>query len=128
MHRRVTGCAAVIVALGVASAAAQTNWPQFRGEGAGVAADDPRLPDSWGPDENLVWEMDIPGQSWSSPIVWGDHVFVVTAAAEGGGDAPLGPVETYRGEVPGRLDERGGHDDVQRAARVDGLRDRFRDG
>ena len=96
MHRRLTACAAALVAFGVASAAAQTNWPQFRGEAAGVAADDPRLPDTWGPDENLVWEIDIPGQSWSSPIVWDDHVFVVTAAAEGGGDAPLGPVETYR--------------------------------
>ncbi len=98
MHRRLTACAAGIglIALGAASAAAQANWPQFRGPAAGVAVDDPRLPDTWGPDENIVWELDIPGQSWSSPIVWDDHVFVVTAAAEGGDDNPLAPVETYR--------------------------------
>ena len=96
MHRRLTAWVAGLVALGVTSAAAQTNWPQFRGVAAGVAVDDPRLPDTWGPDENIVWALDIPGQSWSSPIVWDDHVFVVTAAAVGGGDAPLGPVETYR--------------------------------
>ena len=96
IQRRLTAWVAGLVALGVTSAAAQTNWPQFRGVAAGVAVDDPRLPDTWGPDENIVWALDIPGQSWSSPIVWDDHVFVVTAAAVGGGDAPLGPVETYR--------------------------------
>ncbi len=98
MHRRLTACAAGFgfIAFGVANAAAQANWPQFRGVTAGVAADDLRLPDSWGPDDNVVWALDIPGQSWSSPIVWDDHVFVLTAPAVGGGDAPLAPVENYR--------------------------------
>ena len=41
-------------------------------------ADDPRLPDL-DDTENVAWRIDIPGRSWSSPIVWGDHVFVVTA-------------------------------------------------
>ena len=58
---------------------ATDRWPQFRGPGAGVADDDPALPDTWSETENVVWKTDIPGQSWSSPIVWGDHVFLTSA-------------------------------------------------
>ncbi len=77
---------------------AQTNWPQFRGGGAGVIADDPRLPDRWGPDENVAWKVDIPGRAWSSPIVWGDHVFVLTVMPTEANDElqPVQPIETYR--------------------------------
>lgn len=80
-------------------ASAQTNWPQFRGAGGGVIADDPGLPDRWGPDENIAWAVDIPGRAWSSPIVWGDHVFVLTVMPTEAADEPLQPVqptETYR--------------------------------
>src|SRR5881397_3458977 len=55
------------------------NWQQFRGPHAGVARDDPRLPDTWTTTENVAWRIDIPGRSWSSPVVWDDHAFVVTA-------------------------------------------------
>ena len=53
-------------------------WPRFRGPSAGVAADDPALPDTWSPTQNVVWKTDIPGIGWSSPVVWGDHVFLTT--------------------------------------------------
>lgn len=59
--------------------AATDNWPQFRGAGStGVADDDPRLPDEWSSTKNVVWKADIPGRGWSSPIVWGNRVFVTT--------------------------------------------------
>jgi hypothetical protein len=66
-------------ALGVSVLSAQDNWPRFRGSEAGVAADHPSLPDVWGPSQNIVWKIDVPGRSWSSPIVWGDHIFITTA-------------------------------------------------
>jgi len=69
----------VIAALAFVVASADDNWPQFRGAQAGVAADDPALPDTWGPAKNIIWKIDVPGRSWSSPVVWGDHVFVTTA-------------------------------------------------
>ena len=68
-----------LAALTLAVVSADDNWPQFRGARAGVAADDPSLPDVWGPAQNIVWQIDVPGRSWSSPVVWGDHVFVTTA-------------------------------------------------
>jgi len=67
------------VALGIAVASADDEWPRFRGSNGGVAADHPSLPDQWGPAQNIVWKIDVPGRSWSSPVIWGDHVFVTTA-------------------------------------------------
>src|SRR5262245_31574811 len=66
------------------------NWPQFRGVAGGVVADDPALPERWSKTENVVWKADIPGRGWSSPVVWGNHVFVVTAV-----DVAR-PVDTFR--------------------------------
>ena len=55
------------------------NWPQFRGpESLGVAEDHPDLPDTWSATENVVWKSDIPGVGWSSPVVWGDRVFLTS--------------------------------------------------
>ena len=69
------------LALALAAASAVINaqeWPRFRGNDAGVAPDDPALPDTWSQTENVVWTRAIPGIGWSSPVVWGDHVFVST--------------------------------------------------
>jgi len=57
------------------------DWPQFRGpESAGVAKS--AVPSEWGTDKNVEWKVKIPGLGWSSPIIWGDKVFVTTATTE----------------------------------------------
>ncbi|HUP24162.1 MAG TPA: PQQ-binding-like beta-propeller repeat protein [Thermoanaerobaculia bacterium] len=67
-----------------APAAAQENWPSFRGPDAtNVAADDPRLPTTWSNTENVVWSREVRGLGWSSPIVWGDRVFLTSVWSEG---------------------------------------------
>jgi outer membrane protein assembly factor BamB len=58
-------------------------WAQFRGSQAGLAIDDPALPDTWSDSEHVVWKADIPGLGWSSPIVWNDHIFLTSAVSEG---------------------------------------------
>ena len=97
---KIAGIATVLVfglvGATVEEVAGQENWPQFRGEAAGVVADDPSLPDSWGPEENVAWEVEVPGRGWSSPIVWGNHVFALTSTALTGPDVPIQPVENYR--------------------------------
>jgi outer membrane protein assembly factor BamB len=60
---------------------AAQQWAKFRGDHAGNIADDPTLPDTWSETENIAWKIDIPGLSWSSPIVWDDHIFVTTAVS-----------------------------------------------
>src|SRR5262249_5159478 len=52
------------------------NWPGFRGPwGNGVCAEK-TLPLSWGPQENIAWKAALPGPGASSPVIWGEHVFV----------------------------------------------------
>ena len=61
---------------------AATRWPQFRGPGgAGVSAET-QLPEEWSIDKNIAWKTQVPGYGWSSPIVWGDKVFVTTAVSD----------------------------------------------
>jgi outer membrane protein assembly factor BamB len=71
----------------VTSGFAEVNWPQFRGGTAGVV-EDKTLPLSWSTSDNVVWMVEIPGRAWSSPIVWGDRIFVTSAISEGDIEAP----------------------------------------
>ena len=58
-----------------------TNWPSFRGPGASGVADGLPLPADWdGPtSRNVRWKTPIPGLGHSSPIIWGNRLFVSTA-------------------------------------------------
>ncbi len=62
-------------------AAAAMNWPSFRGPGASGVADGQSPPISWDGERstNIRWKTKIEGLAHSSPIVWGDRIFVTTA-------------------------------------------------
>ena len=61
--------------------AARVHWPSFRGREAAGVADGQQLPDHWSPatGANIRWRLAIPGLAHSSPIVWGDLLFVTSA-------------------------------------------------
>lgn len=59
------------------------NWPQFRGPTAQGISAEKNPPLTWSATENVAWKTEIPGESWSSPIVWGRRVFVTTATDNG---------------------------------------------
>lgn len=61
------------------SASAQ-NWPSFRGPNASGVADDRPLPTRW-QSTSARWKTPIPGLAHSSPVVWGERVFITTAAS-----------------------------------------------
>ena len=62
-----------------ASAAGDTNWPQWRGpDGSGISTER-NLPEEWGETKNVRWKTPLPGKGHSSPVVWGKRVFVTTA-------------------------------------------------
>jgi outer membrane protein assembly factor BamB len=71
-----------------AVAIATEHWPQFRGPGATGVVEDSKLPETWSATENVVWKMPVPGMGWSSPIVWGDRVFVTSVVKQGDTEAP----------------------------------------
>ena len=71
------------------SLTAQDNWNRFRGaNGTGVVADDPRLPDTWDKEKNVLWKAEIPGRGWGSPVVFGDQVFVSAVHSDDEYDSP----------------------------------------
>ena len=73
-------CAAAALVTGAAAAG---NWPQFRGPSATGMTDEKDLPVAWGGKDgtNVVWKAALPesDDAHSSPVVWGDRVFVTTS-------------------------------------------------
>jgi outer membrane protein assembly factor BamB len=67
---------------------ANNNWPQFRGAQSLGVAEDPALPDTWSKTENVAWKTDIPGVGWSSPIVWGNRIFLTTVISASDQEPP----------------------------------------
>jgi len=65
-----------------------TNSPQFRGPRGDGVAYGTNLPVTWSTTSNVVWSCTIPGKGWSSPVVWGERVFVTSAVGPGSVEAP----------------------------------------
>src|SRR5437879_6410149 len=63
-------------------------WPQFRGARALGVGNASGLPERWSATENVAWKTDIPGRGWSSPIVWGNRIFVTTVVNKGETEPP----------------------------------------
>ena len=59
------------------------NWHQWRGPDATGVSTTANPPVTWGEDENIKWKVAIEGQGTSTPIIWGDKVFVLTAINTG---------------------------------------------
>jgi len=74
-------------ALDSQGAANSVAWPRFRGPNAAGVADGQALPDSWnaGRGTNVQWKVAIAGLAHSSPIVWGDRLFVTSAVSSASG-------------------------------------------
>jgi outer membrane protein assembly factor BamB len=85
MHRSLAALALLpLLACYAAAADRAENWPGWRGprgDGTSLEAD---VPTKWNgaSGENIAWKAEIPGSGHSSPIVWGDRVFVVTCLEE----------------------------------------------
>ena len=68
----------VFAVTGWASVSIAQEWPSWRGPGDdGMARGD--APVAWDENQNVKWKVDIPGRGHSSPVVWGNQIFVTTA-------------------------------------------------
>jgi outer membrane protein assembly factor BamB len=54
-------------------------WPRWRGPSGQGLVTGSGYADRWSPTENVLWKQSVPGSGNSSPIVWGDRIFVTTA-------------------------------------------------
>jgi len=73
--------ALVLSVVGAGRAAAE-NWPCWRGPRGDGASSEASAPTRWTGSENVVWKTPVPGGGHASPIVWNDHVFLVTCLEE----------------------------------------------
>lgn len=68
----------------LATSVRSENWPQFRGPGGtGIAENPQQLPVEWSTTKNMIWTTDLPGKGSSSPIIWGDRIFVTCFSGYG---------------------------------------------
>lgn len=79
-----TGLFALALTFSAASAAAQSdearrNWPQWRGPLVNGVAPEADPPLEWSETKNVKWKVKVPGFGTSTPIIWGDKVFILTA-------------------------------------------------
>lgn len=66
-----------------AAFAGEYDWPRFRGPGGMGHASTADVPLKWSETENVKWKTAIHGKAWSSPVVWGDQIWMTTATADG---------------------------------------------
>ncbi len=96
--------------------ASEGDWTRFRGPlGSGVSAD-ASIPLRFSESENIAWKVDLPGEGASSPVVWGQRIFLTSFTREGsGGTANLkrqvlclekaNGREIWRVDIPAELPE-----------------------
>src|SRR5438128_8592118 len=59
------------------------NWPQWRGPSANGISPEKNVPIQWSPGENILWKIPLRGLGTSTPIVWGDRIFVTSQVGDG---------------------------------------------
>jgi outer membrane protein assembly factor BamB len=93
--------AATVIA--AANPDAEKYWPQWRGPHATGVAVNGNPPVEWSESKNIRWKVEIPGRGSSSPVVWGDRLFVLTAVPAGVDTAAS---HTPRGSIQPRVPHR----------------------
>src|SRR4051812_35891493 len=77
------------VSTALAAPSPGSDWPMWRGPLGDGHSSENGVPVKWSDTENVVWKTRLPGKGHSSPIVWGDRVFVTTALEDKGERALL---------------------------------------
>jgi outer membrane protein assembly factor BamB len=88
------------------TAALADNWPQWRGPALNGVSAEKNLPVRWNAGENVTWKLTLPAWSGSTPIIWGDHVFLNVAD---GDDLFLWCVDRNRGTMTWKKHLSGGN-------------------
>jgi outer membrane protein assembly factor BamB len=87
-------------------AIANENWPQWRGPTGNGISDSKNLPTTWSleTNENIVWKTELPSWSGSTPIIWGDHIFVMSPSKSEGetAESSKAPEPAVKTPEPGK--------------------------
>ncbi|MEO6212055.1 MAG: PQQ-binding-like beta-propeller repeat protein [Vicinamibacterales bacterium] len=94
-HAWLVVCALCASALIGAQTRVTESWPHWRGTSHnGVAAGN--LPLTWNDASNVRWKVEIPGRGYSTPVAWGDRLFLTTAVPTGQKSMAAGPSQGGR--------------------------------
>ncbi len=85
------------------------NWPHWRGPTHDGVSKETGLPIKWSATEGVAWKLPLPAYSGSTPIIWGDTIFLNMATANGAGDLELWAVDRNKQEVSWKRPIAGGN-------------------
>ena len=91
------------------------NWPHWRGPPLNGVSAETNLPVKWSKTENIAWTLAMPARSGSTPIIWGDHIFLNVAE---GSNLYLWAVDRNTGAVRWKQLLGGGNRDDAQAEHV----------
>ncbi|MCC7085472.1 MAG: PQQ-binding-like beta-propeller repeat protein [Pirellulales bacterium] len=67
-----------VVLLSLVDSTHAENWPQWRGPRSNGVSGEAGLPTTWSKTENVAWRLTLPGPAGSTPVVWGDSIFLTS--------------------------------------------------
>ena len=74
--QRLLNAAGAIFLAALVASSCTSNWSQFRGPEQNMVVEAKNLPEKWGEDSHIRWTANIEGESWASPVVWGNKAFI----------------------------------------------------
>jgi len=101
----------IVIAFTLAAGPAAENWPQWRGPSLNGVSTETNLPVRWSKTDNILWKLAMPAWSGSTPIVWGDRIFLNVAE---GANLSLWSVDRTRGMVRWKRPLGGGNTRMQK--------------
>ncbi len=102
---KTSACIVCLAVSQILSASDPGQWPRWRGpDDNGIARSDAPL--HWSDTENIKWKAAIPGRGHSSPVLWGDKIFLTTAVPTGPGPAPAPPKDGFGGDTSPQPEQR----------------------
>jgi len=89
-----------LVTVGVSTDAAGDNWPSWRGSNSNGVAENADPPVTWSETKNIKWKVAIPGDGESTPIIWGDKIFLQTAVPTAEKSSPASDAPRSIAKIP----------------------------
>jgi len=95
--RKIFPATCVLLIAGVTALSA--NWPNWRGPTLNGVSTETGLPSTWSPTENVAWKLPLPAFSGSTPIIWGERIFLNVATARDTGGLELWAIDRTKQNV-----------------------------
>src|ERR1700722_12542696 len=88
----------IVILQSALALAGSDDWPGWRGPTANGISPLTNVPSSWGADRNIAWKTPLEGRGHSSPVVWGDRLFLTTDIEGERVEGVVPPKHILRGE------------------------------